>query len=196
MDRVLWRRRQVAQAQPNSAHLCIPRLANAGWDVSVVTQNIDDLHERAGSAQVIHLHGSLMSVKCFACHRPSVLTLEQMGKPDGDQLTQPPRCGRCNGKLRPDIVWFKENLPQAVWRLAVQAVRDCDLLISVGTSGVIMPAASLPQMALAAKAKVVHVNIEDVRIGGSDEIMLIGNAESLLPALLQSLGNDISPVYT
>lgn len=74
----LWRRRQVSQAEPNSAHLSIHRLTNAGWEVSVVTQNIDDLHERAGSKGVVHLHGSLMSVKCFACYRPVELNAEQL----------------------------------------------------------------------------------------------------------------------
>jgi NAD-dependent deacetylase len=184
----LWRRRQVAQAQPNSAHLCIPQLAKAGWEVSVVTQNIDDLHERAGSAEVFHLHGSLMSVKCFACHRPSDLTFEQMEVPDGDRLIQPPRCSRCNGRLRPGVVWFKENLPEDAWRSAVRLVKSCDLLISVGTSGVVTPAADIPEIALSAGATVIHINLEDVGLGGANEIMLLGSAGEVLQALLLTVG--------
>lgn len=184
----LWRRHQVSQAKPNSAHHCISRLAKAGWDVSVVTQNIDDLHERTGSNPVLHLHGSLMDVKCLACHRPGKLTPAQLEVPEEGQLIEPPRCARCNGKLRPGVVWFGENLPEDAWRSAVRLVRGCDLLISVGTSGVVMPAAGIPDMALAAGATVIHVNLEDVGLDGAGEMMLMGNAGVVLPAMLQELG--------
>lgn len=184
----LWRRRQVSQAEPNSAHLSIHRLANAGWEVSVVTQNIDDLHERAGSKGVVYLHGSLMSVKCFACHRLVELNAEQLQIADEGKLIEPPRCARCNGRLRPGIVWFKENLPEDAWRLAVRLVRNCELLISVGTSGVVMPAADIPDMALVAGATLIHVNLEDVGSGGANEIMLLGSAGEVLQTLLRSVG--------
>lgn len=186
----LWRRRQVSLAEPNSAHLSILRFANAGWEVSVITQNIDDLHERAGSKNVVHLHGSLMSVKCFGCHRPFELAPEQLQIAEERQLIEPPRCARCNGRLRPGIVWFKEDLPEVAWRSAVRLVRECDLLISVGTSGVVMPAASIPERALAAGASVIHVNLEDVGLDGANEIMVIGDAGEVLPALLKMIGID------
>lgn len=184
----LWRRRQISLAKPNAAHLCIPQLANAGWDVSVVTQNIDDLHEKAGSSPVVHLHGSLMDVKCCGCHRPVQLTPDQLEFPQEGQLIEPPRCARCNARLRPGVVWFRENLPEDAWQTAIRLVRGCDLLISVGTSGVVMPAAGIPEIALAAKAKVIHVNHEDVGLDGADEIMLIGGAGVILPALLRAAG--------
>lgn len=184
----LWRRHQVVQAKPNPAHHSISQLANAGWDVSVVTQNIDDLHERAGCNPVFHLHGSLMDVKCFACHRPGKLSPAQLEIPEEGQLIEPPRCARCNGKLRPGMVWFRENLPEDAWRSAVRVVSNCDLLISVGTSGVVMPAAAIPNMALAARATVIHINLEDVGLDGADEIMLIGGAGVVLPALLEAAG--------
>lgn len=186
----LWRRRQVSQSQPNSAHFSIPRLASAGWDVCVITQNIDDLHERAGSKGVVHLHGSLMSVKCFACHRPVELTPEKLQIADEEDLIEPPRCTRCNGRLRPGVVWFKENLPEDAWRSAVRLVRNCDLLISVGTSGVVTPAADIPGMALAAGATVIHVNLEDVGLGVANEIMLLGSAGEVLQTLIRSVGID------
>lgn len=184
----LWRRRQVSQAKPNSAHISITRMASAGWDVSVITQNIDDLHERAGSKGVVHLHGSLMSVKCFACHRPVELTSEQLQITEEGKLVEPPRCARCKGRLRPGVVWFKENLPEEAWRSAVRLVRNCDLLISVGTSGVVTPAADIPDMALAVGATVIHVNLEDVGLDRANEIMLLGNAGEVLQALLRSVG--------
>lgn len=184
----LWRRHQVGQAKPNAAHLAIPQLRDAGWDVSVVTQNIDDLHERAGSSQVIHLHGSLMDVKCFGCHRLAKLAPAQLEIPEEGQLIEPPRCLRCNGRLRPGVVWFRENLPEVAWRSAVRLVKNCDLLISVGTSGIVMPAADIPNMALAAGATVIHLNLEDVGLDAADEIMLTGAAGVLLPDLLRALG--------
>lgn len=184
----LWRRRQMSRAQPNSAHISIPRFADAGRQVSVITQNIDDLHERAGSMSLVHLHGSLMDVKCFACHRPVELAPEQLQIAEEGQLIEPPRCVRCNGRLRPGVVWFKENLPEGAWRSAVRLVRDCELLISVGTSGVVTPAADIPEMARAAGATVIHVNLEDVGLGEANEIMLLGSAGVVLPTLLQTVG--------
>ncbi|MCE0972099.1 MULTISPECIES: SIR2 family NAD-dependent protein deacylase [Pseudomonas] len=184
----LWRRRQVALAQPNAGHHSISNLKEVGWDVSVITQNIDDLHERAGVDAVVHLHGSLLDVKCFACHRPIALEPEQLSISKEGELVEPPRCSRCNGRARPGVVWFRENLPEDAWLSAMRLVRDCDVLISVGTSGVVRPAADLPEMAIRANAIVIHVNLEDVSLGGDREIMLIGSAAQVLPVLLGGLG--------
>ncbi|WP_447763548.1 SIR2 family NAD-dependent protein deacylase [Pseudomonas reinekei] len=184
----LWRRHQVSQANPNAAHLAVSRLAATGRRVAVVTQNIDDLHERAGSVDVVHLHGSLAQPKCFACQRSAELTPEQATVSDEAVLVEPPRCKRCNGKLRPGVVWFKENLPVGAWKAAMSVVKDCDVLISVGTSGVVMPAADIPEIALAAGATVIHVNLMDVALGGTNELMLMGNAAEVLPTLLGSIG--------
>ncbi|MCF5392895.1 NAD-dependent deacylase, partial [Pseudomonas syringae] len=145
----LWRRRMVARAQPNAAHLALAQMASFGYPVSVVTQNIDDLHERANSTDVIHLHGSLAVPKCFACHRPAELTRVQIELPDGEEMfVDPPRCIRCRGKLRPGVVWYGENLSLDAWKSAVALMRGCDVLISVGTSGIVTPAADLPHIAL------------------------------------------------
>lgn len=106
----LWRRSQVAKALPNAAHEMISDLATTGREVTVITQNIDDLHERAGCADVIHLHGSLDKPICFACKRPVRLTTEQSGVSAEGELIEPPRCVKCNGRLRPGVVWFGEDL--------------------------------------------------------------------------------------
>lgn len=182
----LWRRHQTTQAQPNAAHLVPVRLAATGRNVSVVTQNIDDLHERAASVGVVHLHGSLAQPKCFACHRPSELSEEQLVVHGDGQEVEPPRCRRCNGKLRPAVVWFKEDLPRAPWKAAMQMVTTCQVLVSVGTSGIVTPAADIPEIALAAGATVIHVNLEDVSLGNANELMLPGNASEVLPALLKA----------
>ncbi|MFJ3483836.1 SIR2 family NAD-dependent protein deacylase [Pseudomonas sp. NPDC090202] len=183
----LWRRALVARAEPNAAHRAINRLATPSRSVSVITQNIDDLHERGGTADVIHLHGSLAIPKCFACHRYARLSSEQFEVPIEGALIEPPRCERCNGRLRPGVVWYEEDLPQQAWRSAVALVKTCDVLISVGTSGKVMPAAGLPDMALACGATVVHVNTQDVSLEGKNEIMLIGKASQILPALASQI---------
>ncbi len=180
----LWRRQQVLQAQPNSAHRAIVRLADSGRQVTVITQNIDDLHERAGSQGVVHLHGSLMTPKCSACHRAAALNSVEQSICEEGEMVEPPRCSHCNGRLRPGVVWFGEDLPTEAWKAAVQAARHCDVLLSIGTSGVVMPAASLPDLALAAGAFVIHINPIDVCMDEPKEMMLIGDAGQVLPALL------------
>lgn len=183
----LWRRLRVAQAEPNEAHLAVARMADSQRQVSVITQNIDDLHERAGSLNVVHLHGSLAMPKCFACHRHAVVSPDLSGIPDEGVLIEPPRCQRCNGKMRPAVVWYGEDLPPPAWKAAVHLVKDCDLLISVGTSGIVMPAAGLPDLALTSGASVIHVNKADVAMGEPKEFMLMGAAAKILPMLLEKI---------
>ncbi|MGY3170845.1 NAD-dependent deacetylase [Pseudomonas sp. TE12234] len=185
----LWRRLRVAQAEPNAAHISIPRMAHSQRQVSVITQNIDDLHERAGSSDVVHLHGSLAMPKCFACHRPGAVSPDQSAVPEEGALIEPPRCQRCNGRMRPAVVWYGEDLPPQAWKAAVLLVKDCDLMVSVGTSGIVMPAAGLPDLALASGASVIHVNKADVAMGDQKELMLIGSAAEVLPMLLEKISD-------
>ncbi|MCO6689646.1 SIR2 family NAD-dependent protein deacylase [Pseudomonas asiatica] len=181
----LWRRQQMLQAQPNAAHRAIARLAGSGRHLTVITQNIDDLHERAGSQDVVHLHGSLITPKCFACHRPAEFAAAEQPISEEGELVEPPRCSHCNGRLRPGVVWFGEDLPAGTWKAAAQAARECDVLLSIGTSGVVMPAASLPDLVLAAGGVVIHINPIDVSMDKPKELMLIGNAGQVLPTLLE-----------
>jgi NAD-dependent deacetylase len=162
-------------------------MADSHHQVSVITQNIDDLHERAGSLNVVHLHGSLAMPKCFACHRPAVVSPDQSAVPDNGALIEPPRCEHCNGKMRPAVVWYGEDLPPQAWKAALLLVKDCDLMISVGTSGIVMPAAGLPDVALASGASVIHVNKADVAMGEEREFMLMGAAAEVLPMLLERI---------
>ncbi|WP_416364689.1 SIR2 family NAD-dependent protein deacylase [Pseudomonas sp. NFX183] len=185
----LWRRLRVAQAEPNAAHLAIPRMAHSLRQVSVITQNIDDFHERAGSSNVLHLHGSLAMPKCFACHRPAVVSPDQSAVPEDGALIEPPRCQRCNGRMRPAVVWYGEDLPPSSWKAAILLVKNCDLMVSVGTSGIVMPAAGLPDLALASGASVIHVNKADVAMGDQKELMLIGVAAEILPMLLEKISD-------
>ncbi|VVP31439.1 NAD-dependent protein deacylase Sir2 [Pseudomonas fluorescens] len=188
----LWRRRQMALAEPNAAHLTAPLLAATGRHVAVITQNIDDLHERAGLQNVVHLHGSLDKPKCVACNRPAELTAEQMVvAAEGEQI-EPPRCNRCDGRLRPGVVWFEENLPKGAWKTAMTSVKACDVLIfSIGTSAIVKPAADMPEIALAAGATVIHVNVRDVGLGEKREIMLIGSASTVMPKLIHTALDEL-----
>lgn len=183
----VWRRQQVSHAQPNQAHLAIACLADGTREVTVLTQNIDNLHERAGSKDVVHLHGDLTTPKCFACHRPAVVEFSVFLITQEGERIEPPRCTRCNGKLRPGIVWFGEDLPPDAWKKSSAAVQGCDLMLSIGTSGVVLPAARLPLLALKSGAAVVHINQNDVSLGIAREIMLISDAAELLPKLVQDI---------
>ncbi|WAH58856.1 NAD-dependent deacylase [Pseudomonas silvicola] len=184
----LWRRRQAKEAKPNLAHLLVQSLESSRRQVSVITQNIDDLHERAGSTDIIHLHGSLNVPKCFACHRPAELAPEQFAVPAHGLEKEPPRCERCNGRLRPGVVWFKEDLPVGAWKGALTNARECDVLLSIGTSGVVTPAADIPVIAHSAGATVIHVNLEDVSLEGENEVMLVGKATEVLASLFEAAG--------
>ena len=181
-----WRRMKVLQAQPNPAHRAIAALAERVPKLTLITQNVDDLHERAGSRDVIHLHGSLHAPRCFACGRPHAIS-EVPEEPAEGRRLEPPRCQRCNGKVRPGVVWFGEALPEAALRAAFKAAGECDVLLSIGTSGVVQPAASIPQLALQAGATVAHINPQPSGQGGAREFSLAGAAGVVLPELLGQL---------
>ncbi|MBB4821877.1 NAD-dependent deacetylase [Pseudomonas alcaligenes] len=186
-----WRRTLVHRAQPNAGHLAIARLATLVPKLTLITQNVDDLHERAGSREALHLHGRLDALRCFACTRPA-LEIPKPDEPNEGRRVEPPRCTRCNGKLRPGVVWFGEQLPGDVLRAAFTAAEECDLLLSIGTSGVVEPAASIPRLALRAGATVLHLNTQPVAVQGEREFALAGPAGELLPALLrQAFGADV-----
>ena len=170
------RAESLAGVEPNPAHLTIAQLARLVPSLTVVTQNIDSLHQRAGSKNVIELHGHLRTARCDDCER----RLEWQSAP------AEPRCPSCDGMLRPDVVMFEEMLPAAAYSAALEAVADCDLLISVGTSNQVYPAAELPRVALQAGAWVLIVNPDmsgqplHLRV-----LPLRGTAGEVLPALVR-----------
>ncbi len=178
-----WRRMKVLQAQPNDAHRAIAAFAR-GRDASVVTQNVDDLHERAGSAVGAHLHGSLHRPRCFDCGRPSRCPAGVPALADGGERVEPPLCERCGGRLRPGVVWFGESLPAADWQRAMEALAAADLVISIGTSSLVWPAAEIPLWAARRGACVVQVNPQPTALDEVADYSLRGAAGSILPALL------------
>ncbi|HZJ93947.1 MAG TPA: NAD-dependent deacylase [Thiopseudomonas sp.] len=177
-----WRRQLLLKAQPNPAHHAIAKLAQCVPKLTVITQNVDDLHERAGSHDVLHLHGSIFSPRCFNCAQPYALTSPpQMSH---EQALPPPICSYCQGMIRPGVVWFGEALPQAEMEAAFDAAEHCDVLLSVGTSGIVHPAAQIPSLALRSSAWVVHINPEPVTCRHARELSLVGAAGQVLPLLV------------
>jgi len=183
-----WRRARVLQARPNPAHLAIAELARHVPQLTLVTQNVDDLHERAGSLEVIHLHGSLHQPRCFDCSRPYEMLAADPQEPAEGRRIAPPRCPYCGGLVRPGVVWFGEMLPEQALQQAFAAAEACDLLLSVGTSGVVYPAAQVPQQALDSGAEVAHINQQAFVPSSPREHSLVGPAGELVPALLQRAG--------
>ena len=180
-----WRRMKVLQAQPNPAHRAIAELSRYVPRLTLITQNVDDLHERAGSAEVIHLHGSLHRPRCFTCGEVSSESLGMPDEPEGGRRMQPPQCAVCDGLLRPGVVWFGESLPLDPLNAAFAAAHHCDVLISVGTSGLVYPAAEVPGLAWRAGATVIHVNPQARASHGEREYALAGPAGEKLPELIR-----------
>jgi NAD-dependent deacetylase len=136
-----WRRAKSLRAEPNAAHQAIAQWGVRSPGLVVVTQNVDDLHERAGSLNVIHLHGSLHSPRCVECGRKHVLPEGVPDEPEGGRRLDPPLCAHCSSLVRPGVVWFGEGLPPSAWNEAQKAAESCDLMICAGTSALVYPAA-------------------------------------------------------
>ncbi len=170
------RRVAVAQALPNAGHWALAALGRLVPRVTLVTQNVDGLHARAGSTDVVELHGNIGRVKCFGCDQVAS-TFE-----DTDRL---PRCPTCGGMLRPDVVWFGERLPPRALTRAQTAAMGCEIFLSIGTSNAVEPAASLPWIAAERGALVVVNNLtEDGQGTGVRVRHLPGRSGEVLPRLL------------
>lgn len=173
------RKRIMDAIQPNPGHYALAQLEQKHKKVSIITQNIDNLHRRAGSRNVFELHGNIDRNYCIACG--SGITNEELLQQNGV-----PRCTSCHGLIRPDVVWFGELLPVDVWSASVEAAEHAILFFAVGTSGVVHPAASLPSIAKKAGAYLVEINIEHTELSWQADEVLIGKAGEILPRLLQS----------
>ena len=182
-----WRRMKVLRAQPNPAHIAIAALAQHVPKLTVITQNVDDLHERAGSVNVVHLHGSLHSPRCAICSRAHTLPPAIPEEPDGGRRLRPPRCNCCGGSVRPGVVWFDEDLLVKELSLAFYAASECDVLFAIGTSGLVQPAASIPLLAKRAGAMVVQVNPIGTQLDNVCTWSMRGAAGEVMPNLLERL---------
>jgi NAD-dependent deacetylase len=183
-----WRRHGVARAAPHAGHLALTALAARPQveSLTIVTQNVDDLHERAGSGAVLHLHGSLFAPRCSDCGRAfdGLADASAHGPDDTNTRLAPPRCAVCDGLIRPGVVWFGEGLPEAVWLEALRQIERADLLLVVGTSGLVYPAAGLPEAARRQGCNVAVMNLDASTLSNHDGLDWQIQAAIGLPALL------------
>lgn len=179
------RKRAISTIRPNPGHIALARMENMFRNFAVITQNIDNLHKRAGSKTVYELHGSIERNYCIGCGRN--FSNEEVLRGRGA-----PKCIDCNGLIRPDVVWFGEMLPEEQWDASVRAAETSDVFFSVGTSGVVYPAASLPLMAKAQGAFLIEVNPHPTPLTGKADEFLQGPAGVILPALVEQLEAGIA----
>ncbi len=170
-----WRRELIAAARPHAGHYALVELEKEVPDFTLITQNVDGLHEQAGSKNIIELHGNITKTKCFANDHP-------ITQWEDDHI--PPRCPQCGSLLRPDVVWFGESLPAMALYTAVNKSKSCDLFLSIGTSSVVHPAASLPVKAIQNRIPTVEINPQSTPLTPHMSYVLSGAAGEMLPQLI------------
>jgi NAD-dependent deacetylase len=190
--RLVWqfynlRRANVARVKPNPGHYALAKLEERwGEDWTLVTQNVDGLHRAAGSRNVLEIHGSLYRTRCTGCERVEDRGLEPLG--------ELPACPHCAGLLRPDIVWFHEPLPEEVWSAATRAAHRADVLLVVGTSAVVYPAADLIPIARGDRGykptpgSVIEFNLTRTEASRLADVGVYGPSGQTLPRLVERLG--------
>lgn len=171
-----WRRSVIATVQPNAGHTALVHIEERMPRFTLITQNVDGLHDRAGSRNILKIHGDIWTLRCTQCARSW-----QDLRPSLPEL--PPKCG-CGGLARPGVVWFGEGLPEDVWRESVAAAQACDVFLVVGTSAVVYPAAGLAELARAHGVKVIEINIEETQISGQVDLSWRSRAAEALPLLV------------
>ena len=175
-----YRRELIRQAEPNPGHHALVELARRVPRFTLVTQNVDGLHQRAGSAGVLEYHGNILRDRC---------TVERVvAARSRDSARGLPRCESCGGLLRPDVVWFGEAIPPGPMIAAAEAAETCDVFLSIGTSSLVYPAAGLAESALRSGATVIEVNPSRTDLSRAAHVVLGGPSGVLLPRLIRELG--------
>jgi len=178
-DWYAWRREAVKGVRPNPGHYALVEIEKRLPQFTLITQNVDSLHRFAGSQNLLELHGNIQRVRCADCY-----TFTETWDDDTEDV---PRCKVCNGLLRPDVVWFGESLPRDQLEAAVSAARSCEVFFSIGTSGVVQPAASLAFAAYNRGAVVVEINAEPTPLTSKADYVLQGKSGEILPSLVQAV---------
>ena len=166
-------------AQPNEGHKALAELERMGIVQVVITQNIDGLHQEAGSGEVVEFHGSSRRMRCLECGKP--WPREQVSL---DEL--PPLC-TCKGLIKPDVVFFGEAIPEQAGIAAYGASNACEAMLVIGTSAVVAPASHLPSIAKRAGAKVIEINMEPSALGNISDFVLLGSASEILPRIIKEI---------
>jgi NAD-dependent deacetylase len=174
------RRKNILDVKPNEGHFAISQMEEFK-DVVILTQNIDGLHQRSGSTNVLELHGSIIRIKCTVCDFTDNIT--------ENFESLPPKC-KCGSILRPDVVWFGESLPQNIWQSAIKEASICDVMIVVGTSLVVSPANTLPVYAKQNGATLIEVNPEETVMSHDMDLSIHATSVEVLPKLLSIFKNE------
>ncbi|MBM7415669.1 MULTISPECIES: NAD-dependent deacylase [Nocardiaceae] len=185
-----WYRRRaqlVAASSPNAGHVALAQWQRSApqQTVEIATQNVDDLHERAGSTVLAHVHGTLAAVRCSICEEPFEGPVDDVE--DGAERIAPPACGLCGSPVRPGVVWFGEPLPEAEWAAVAASVEAADVVLVVGTSGVVYPFAGLPAQARSAGAVVIEINPDETAVSDMTHHVWRATAAGSLPALVAAV---------
>ena len=173
-----WRRRLISGLTFNPAHKALAELESKVPHFTLISQNVDGLHGKAGSRNLLEIHGNLWKVRCLQCHRIHVDESPDMGPL--------PRCEKCGGLLRPHVVWFGESLDSNLLQQAVQAARTAEVMLVIGTSAVVQPAASLALEAKDAGALVAEINLERTPHSDRLDFSLLGKAGEIVPRLVEN----------
>jgi NAD-dependent protein deacetylase/lipoamidase len=171
-----WRRAIISTAEPNAGHLALAALERKAARFTLITQNVDGLHDRAGSVNILKVHGDIWTLRCIICERE-----RRDFRPSLPEL--PPHCS-CGGMERPGVVWFGEGLPDAIWEESVNSAREADVFLVIGTSAVVHPAAGLVYLAKTAGAKVVEINIAETPVSATVDLAWRAPAAEALPLLV------------
>ncbi|MDP1715277.1 MAG: NAD-dependent deacylase [Anaerolineales bacterium] len=178
-DWYAWRREAIKGVRPNAGHYALVEMEKKITEFTLITQNVDGLHCLAGSKNVLELHGNVLRVRCADC---GTLTGTW-----GDDTESVPRCEKCDGLLRPDVVWFGESLPRAELESAVSAAREAQIFFSIGTSGVVQPAAALAHAARNNGSVIVEINAEPTPLTPKVDFAFHGKSGEILPELVKAL---------
>ncbi len=185
-----YRRQLVQNVKPNPGHHAIAALEDLLPYIVVITQNIDGLHQAAKSSDVIELHGNIHRYKCFANCRGNPTPVD-VTRLDWDHQDGPPACPYCGHLVRPDVIWFTEHLPHEALERAITLSNTADVMLVVGTSGVVQPAASLPYFARRNDAYIIDINPEPDEISSIADLFLQGRSGETLPLLVQAIRRAI-----
>ncbi len=179
-----YRRQILSKVQPNPGHTTIAKFEKYFPNLAVITQNVDNLHRRAGSTNIYELHGNIENNYCIKCKK------EFKSIDLGLESKENPKCDSCGGRIRPDIVWFGESLPMYTFSKAEQLAKDADLMFVIGTSGVVFPAAYIPIWAKQAGAKLVEINIQKSDLSTYCDFVLLGKVGEILPQIYDLFTNQ------
>ena len=178
-----WRQGLISKAEPNPAHHALVDLEKMIPRFLLLTQNVDGLHKKAGSKNVLELHGNIFRTRCLQCNNiTSYKPTEETSKPFL------PKCS-CQGLLRPDVVWFGEPIPQAIWQQALDFLARSDTALICGTSGVVWPAAAIPEIAQQKNIKTIEINLEPTPVSSVVDLSIQGKAGKILKQIVQALKN-------